>query len=580
MDKTSFVFTKDKNCQGCNKCIYKCPVGANEAFFEANMGKVFIKSGFCISCGECLSICDHNARDYVDDLEFFYEAIENNEDISVVIAPAVKFNFTETKRLISYLKNIGVKNVYDVSLGADICTWAHVKAIREQDLSGVIAQPCPVVVSYIEKYHPSLIKNLSPIHSPVICLAIYLKKYLGLKEKIMFLSPCIGKKRECTSEHTGGVLEYNVTFNKFNEYLEKNNIDLKEYDESEFDNIQGSIGFTFSRPGGLSENIKYHLDEDVWIKQIEGISNIEKYFEEYIKDINENKPVPLIVDALNCEHGCNLGTGTHKTARQNEIDFATNKAKMNVSDEKSADLMSFFDGKLNYNDFIRTYSDKSNDYRKIVDEVMMERAFISLGKITKEDREINCFCCGYGNCHDFVYDLATGHNDRNNCRHYLLNKFKKLSQFDDLTGVKNRYSFNLTIKEIKEDYPGFVGIAYIDINGLKQANDMYGHSYGDELIIGCSEVLKAVFPSSSYRVGGDEFVVLDYPSDISCFDKKIERLKFLFKMQENLVVSIGSSCSLSSDDLMDKLEEADKEMYRVKEEYYNSIGGRDRRSRK
>ncbi len=579
MENKSFVHTKYDKCRGCNKCIFVCPTSANEAFFEADSGKVFIKDGFCISCGECLSICDHNARDFEDDTERFFTDLANGDNISVVIAPSARFNFNEYGKIADYLKSIGVNKVYDVSFGADICTWAHIKLLREREIKSLITQPCPVIVSYVEKYKPELIGKLSPIQSPVVCLATYLKKYMGISDKIMFLSPCIGKKRECESEHTFGVIDYNVTFSKFAQHFKENNVDFNNYKNIPFDISEGSIGFTFSRPGGLAENVKYHLKTDVWIKQVEGISAVRNYFDEYLEDLRCNRPVPTIIDALNCIDGCNLGTGTDKTARHNDIDFITNKNKAKVSRENSENLTEFFDSKLNLSDFERQYKDRSVTYKKDKN-VDMERAFISLGKITQEDREINCFCCGYGNCYDFVYDLATGHNDKNNCRHYLLNKFKKMSMYDDLTGLNNRNCFNDSVKTLFEEHPGFVGIIFIDINGLKEANDTFGHAFGDELIITCANLCKRIFGSDVYRIGGDEFVILFNKENASMFEIKTEMLKHLFEVEKQLVVSIGCATSVNSDDLQEKLEEADQKMYINKQEYYESINKADRRNRK
>ncbi len=579
MKKLSYIYTIEKYCQGCNKCIFKCPTGANEAFVEADEGKVFIKDGFCISCGECLSICDHGARDFDDDTEEFFNSIKNGESISAIVAPSARFNFTDVKKVISYLKSIGVKNVYDVSFGADICTWAHVRLLQQQPDTSIISQPCPVVVSYIEKYRPELISHLSPVQSPAVCVATYLKKYVGITDKVMFLSPCIGKKRECKSTYTGETLDLNVTFTKFLEHLDSSGIDLSGYPQSEFDNMKGSVGFAFSRPGGLAENIKFHLDQDIWVKQVEGNDNIRRYLDEYRDDLKQGHPVPTVVDALNCVDGCNLGTGTSKRAKQNEIDFHTNRSKSSVSKTESERLMSLFDKTLSADHFVRKYKDRSFDYKKR-DDVDMESAFASLGKFTKEEREINCFCCGYGNCYDFVYDLATGHNDKSNCRHYLLNKFKKLSLFDELTGAHNRNCFNMTIERHLANHPGFLGIIFIDINGLKEANDTYGHIYGDKLIIKCANICKEVFKEAIYRVGGDEFVVVYDSGDEASFDEKSKSLDKLLSKAENLIVSVGSSKSYDKSDVASSIDHADKAMYQAKQEYYKRINKAERRNRK
>lgn len=79
--------------------------------------------------------------------------------------------------------------VYDVSFGADITVWAYLKVLRETGRSSMIAQPCPVIVNYVEKHQPELIDLLAPVHSPMMCTAIYLRKYAGCQDRLAFLSP-------------------------------------------------------------------------------------------------------------------------------------------------------------------------------------------------------------------------------------------------------------------------------------------------------------------------------------------------------------------------------------------------------
>jgi iron only hydrogenase large subunit-like protein len=85
------------------------------------------------------------------------------------------------------------------------------KAIQEKGIATMIAQPCPVIVSYIQKHKTNLIPYLAPIQSPAMCAAIYLRKYKNVGDDLAFLSPCIGKKIEFTDPNTFGYIKYNVT---------------------------------------------------------------------------------------------------------------------------------------------------------------------------------------------------------------------------------------------------------------------------------------------------------------------------------------------------------------------------------
>ena len=107
---------------------------------------------------------------------------------------------------------MGAKRIIGVSFGADITTWAYINYITKNQFTGGISQPCPAVVNYIEMYAPELLPKLMPVHSPMMCAAIYAKKYLHITDKLAFISPCIAKKNEIFDPDTDGYVSYNVTF--------------------------------------------------------------------------------------------------------------------------------------------------------------------------------------------------------------------------------------------------------------------------------------------------------------------------------------------------------------------------------
>ncbi len=420
------IVTNESKCQGCNKCIGVCPVKfANEAYIdEAGMNKIRVNADLCIHCGKCIEICDHVARDYKDDTEDFFCELEKGNKISLVVAPAVRTNYSDYQRLFGFLKKKGVNVIYDVSFGADITTWAYLKAIKAIKLNSIIAQPCPVVINYIEKYKPQLIENLAPIHSPAMCTAIYLRKHANIEDKIAFLSPCLAKQDEFCSSDTKELISYNVTFRKLNAYLAKNNIKLNSCDPVDFDNLECGLGLLFPRPGGLKENVLDRLPE-AWVKQVEGTEHIVTYLDDYHNRVKLNKAVPLLVDILNCSFGCNDGTGTERKVELDEIDYTLNRLKKEKLHKKASlkrevdALYKLFDKKLDYQDFIRKYTDRSDHIYKLdTSEGKVNAAYEALHKINKSDREINCNACGYNNCRKMAVAVANNINHVDNCIHY------------------------------------------------------------------------------------------------------------------------------------------------------------------
>lgn len=424
MANKEVVTTDYHKCTGCNKCIANCPVDfANKAFMDAEGNcKVTIDEDYCIHCGECIRSCDHGARDYVDDTDDFLRDLKRGTAITVLVAPAALVNFAQPEKLFGYLKHLGVKQIYDVSLGADITTWAYLKTMEQQKTS-LISQPCPVVVNYIERYMPELISQLAPIHSPLLCLAVYLKKYLGIQDKLVFLSPCIAKIDEINDENTNQLVEYNVTFRKLQDKLSKQNINLDQFMAVPFDGVDAGIGMTFSRPGGLKENISLHYP-DLWIKQIEDPAHAYTYLKEYGRRHKNQQSVPEVVDILNCTFGCNLGTGTKKDIAIDDIDAKTNalkKKKINKSFgkklfKKSYKPFSHFDHMLKLTDFSRVYHNKKINGSFSASD--LEEVYIRMHKETQQSRQVNCFACGYGSCEKFAQAVKAGVNIPENCMDY------------------------------------------------------------------------------------------------------------------------------------------------------------------
>lgn len=433
---SDIIKTEENLCRGCNKCVFSCPVHANRAQYIDDQNKVFIDSDRCIQCGACTQICDHNARDYEDDTELFFSRLKSGDKISVLVAPAVRTNFKEYKRLISFLRKSGVRLIYDVSFGADITTWAYLKAIQVKKIPTMIAQPCPVIVSYIQKHRTDLIPYLAPIQSPAMCAAIYLRKYKDVGDDLAFLSPCIGKKIEFTDPNTFGHVKYNVTIAKLKKYLQDNHINLMNYPSDEFDNKPCDLGFAFSRPGGLRENVEYYTDGTAWVKQVEGIQEAVEYLEQYKKRVRTKHQTPLLVDILNCSNGCNIGTGTDRDVQLDDIDYITNRQKAMFMKEKPAaqDSISFaeFDQMLSLEDFWRDYTDCSKQVQNVPPQ-QIENVFLQLGKSTPESRNINCFSCGYGSCLEFADAVAIGNNDMRNCINYSRHKLRSgKEEFDTI----------------------------------------------------------------------------------------------------------------------------------------------------
>ena len=400
-------------CVGCNKCVRVCPMeGANVTYKNDDQIKVRINNDRCIACGACIHACGHGVRNYEDDTERFLSDLDNGVAISMFAAPAMRAGELEYGRVLAWLRRKGVKKIFDVSLGADICTWGYIRYIQKNKPKSVITQPCPAIVNYILLHEHSLIKYLSPVQSPMLCTAIYMKKYCGINDRIAAISPCIAKAHEFED---AGYVSYNVTFKKLYEYITNNNVRLP-MEQFEYDHEESALGRLFSMPGGLKENVENYLGKELRVDQAEGQSIVYEALKLFAEQ--RESDLPAVFDVLNCPEGCNIGTGcAHKLNRYEVGAIMENNRKnvMNVYDKEQYDkLYERFDSVLRLDDFIRRYVPKSYAKKAISDD-LMEKAFISLDKLTEEKRVFDCGACGSKSCYDMARRIASGYDIPSNC---------------------------------------------------------------------------------------------------------------------------------------------------------------------
>lgn len=149
-----------------------------------------------------------------------------------------------------------------------------------------------------------------------------------------------------------------------------------------------------------------------------------------------------------------------------------------------------------------------------------------------------------------------------------LREFKRLSYSDTLTGIYNRNKYNKVLSEMQSIEMDNVGVVYADLNGLKKANDVYGHIYGDNILITMANILKEVFGKNIFRIGGDEFVVISVGISRITFEQSVLLLRRLVQSAKNLEASIGSDYKERGTDILKQIINADKNMYIEKQQYY------------
>ena len=147
----------------------------------------------------------------------------------------------------------------------------------------------------------------------------------------------------------------------------------------------------------------------------------------------------------------------------------------------------------------------------------------------------------------------------------------RLSYHDLLTNALNRNAFMDVLSQFRPGQYASAGIIYIDINGMKEINDFYGHHQGDKILITTVAKVFNLFKSDElFRIGGDEFVIITYDLTETDFYEKFNLLRNIFCKKTNLPFSIatGSCWVKSPSDLNSLLQQADSAMYTDKKKFY------------
>ncbi len=169
-------------------------------------------------------------------------------------------------------------------------------------------------------------------------------------------------------------------------------------------------------------------------------------------------------------------------------------------------------------------------------------------------------------------------------RHVAEKKLEKIAYHDSLTGLPNRILFSdrldNSIAQVKRNGL-MLAVVYLDLDGFKPINDIYGHSHGDKFLVALSENMQKILREvdTISRFGGDEFLVIF--NDLHSRDEIIPILDRLLSVASQQVLIDGHALSCSASigvtfypqdqdiDADQLIRQADMAMYEAKSEGKN-----------
>ncbi len=401
-----YLELKDVKCKDCYKCLRGCPVKAIEYIDQ----KARIIEDRCILCGNCTLVCPQNAKFVHTEVDNVVSLIENSEKVVASLAPSFVSSFSvgDFEVMRTAFKKLGFFDVEETAVGAKLVTDKYKELLKKKTYKNFITSCCPSVNDLIEKYYPNALQYLARVDSPMVAHGkIIREKYKGEDVKVVFVGPCIAKKREgFKSPYIDGVL----TFEDLQYLFRKNGISLNE--------IQGEAKELWENKARfypISRGIIKSFDND-YVDSYEylAVDGVNKCME-VLENIESYEGMFLELNA--CEYACVNGPcaltpkGTALKAN-GEIRKYANKGGKSCLVIPDVDINHVYP--------------MENIGGRTVSETEIQEILNSIGKKKKED-ELDCGACGYSTCREKAWAVANGYAEREMCLPYMRKRAESMS---------------------------------------------------------------------------------------------------------------------------------------------------------
>lgn len=376
IDHSSSSIVRNPNkCILCGDCVRMCEEvqGVGALGFAYRGSKMQITPAFnkeicevdCVDCGQCRSVCPTGAITIKNETDKLWKVLyDKNKRVVAQIAPAVRVALGEEfglpageitiDKIVAALKKMGVDEVYDTALGADITVMEEGREFAEKLASGeklpLFTSCCPAWVKYAENKFPEMTGNISTCRSPQQMFGAIIKEYFkkideadGKKTFMVSVMPCTAKKAEASKPEfsVNGEMDVDmvITTQELAMMIKQMGIVFDELEGESLDmpfGLASGAGVIFGVTGGVSEAVlrkcfkektadslkeisfvgvrgmegtkeaTVNIDgRDIRIAVVHGLKNAE----ELVKLIKNGEAHYDFVEVMACPGGCIAGGG-------------------------------------------------------------------------------------------------------------------------------------------------------------------------------------------------------------------------------------------------------------------------------
>ena len=441
---SSFIRLVASQCHNCMRCVRACPTDAMTYI----RNEPTIQEDICILCGRCFVACPHEAKSVRSDLKIIRKWIADGEEVIISAAPSFAAVWPKFSSLRKLLIARGFSMVDETAKGAALVSRSFLNLIEENTMDNIITTCCPAVNTLIEKEYPDLVQYMAPVVSPLIAHGRLLKQeHPGAK--VVFLSPCIAKYKEITDARFAGAVDACISMEEVVTWIEN---DLKEDEEDDWKDFEGSIARIYPTAGGIIETLP-HSDNYTYYA-VDGVHRIYTALESIRK--GELKKAFLEVNACRgaCMGGPLLAHFTHNEwAGQARIRRNINSAKKVTSGELPVDMKAEWRA--------------DPVYRPKHTEEEIQEQMRKLGK-TSPMKIHDCGACGYETCRKKAIAVLEGKADPRICLPEALEHALSLSDvvLDNTPNGIMILNEDLTVYEMNPAARKMLGLDMVNPTGL------------------------------------------------------------------------------------------------------------------
>lgn len=399
-----YINFRPAKCRDCYRCLKACPVKA----IKLVQHQARIIPDRCIQCGNCTRVCPQNAKTVHSDLDAVRALLESDREVAASVAPSFisSFGLDSFEPMRRELENLGFSFAEETAVGAAAVAEEYTRLLEGGEYKNLISSSCAAVNRLIQIYYPQALKYLAPVETPMVTHAKLLKKRFP-ESAVVFIGPCIAKKREADESH---IIDCVLTFEELSVLMRSAGVSFDRSLRSEGSPQSGASARSFPIGGGVFRS---------FTRKVEGyeytyVETPEKCMDT-LSGIDELDH--MFIEMNSCEFGCINGPCA-LISREKAMSGEQRVRKYAASGEEAG----FEIGDTPMGHVYHRIYDSSRTPNE--DEI---RAILArTGKHTPDD-ELNCGACGYATCREKAWAIANGYADETVCIPYMRTKAESVT---------------------------------------------------------------------------------------------------------------------------------------------------------